>query len=397
MHRLRGSQHGARPRVRWGVTDTDRDLEEPDSPPLVPAPSPVPGAEAPSPAHLGWDAWKAVLKRVYVMNDFHSLPLLAAGMAFYAFLALVPAIAAVVMIYGLIGDVATVAAHMQTIIALVPPDAAAIIRDQLLAIVTANEGVTGLALAIALFFSFYGAMRAAGATIQALNMIYEEHETRSLLGFYWLSARLTLGGIGIALIGVIAASVFAWLENTASGMIGPQARTAAQIVTWAAAAALASVGFAGVYRYAPDRHQAKWRWLSVGSLLATLLWVAATFGFGLYATYVTDYNATYGSLGAVVVLLMWLWLSSYAVLIGALVNAESERQTERDSTVGPDRPMGERGAVIADAQALDQASVYLLEKKRLRQAEREARRTTRAAFGLPRRGERIRRELKDGL
>lgn len=345
----------------------------------------VPGATAATPLHLGWHGWKAVLKRIYVMNGFHSLPLLAAGVAFYAFLTIAPAIAAVVMIFGLIGDPALVGETMDLVIGMVPPDAARLIQGQLLAVVDANAGVTGIALAIALFFAIFGAMRAAGAMIQALNIIYEEHDSRSILIFYRRSAMLTLGAIGLALLGVAAASVFVWLAVQGEALLGPQTRMASQAGTWLLAGILASFAFAIVYRYAPDRRAAKWRWLSLGSIVATTLWIAVTFGFGLYATYVSNYNATYGSLGAVVALLMWLWLTAYAVLVGGLINAEAERQTAEDSTIGPDRPMGERGAVMADSQALDAASRELLEKKRRRHADRAARRTTREALGLPRR------------
>ena len=355
-----------------------------DDPSPVPAAA-IPGGEALSPAGLGFHGWKAVLKRIYVMNNFHGLPLLAAGMAFYAFLTIAPAFAAMVMLYGLIGDPAMVASQMQTVITIVPRDVAGIIQDQLLAIVTVSSGFTGIALVIALFFAIFGAMRASGAAIQALNIVYEEHESRSFVRSYSVNASLTVGAIGLALTGIIAASAFAWLENATSGMIGPIARDIAQIVTWMIAALLACFAFAAVYRWAPDRRRAKWRWLTLGSIAATALWIVASFGFGLYITYVTDYNATYGSLGAVVASLMWLWLSCYAVLIGGLINAESERQTSQDSTIGPDRPIGERGAVMADNQALDAASAWLLEKKRRRKSEREARRATRTTLGLPRR------------
>ena len=355
-----------------------------EAPPQAPVDA-VPGATAGTPLHLGWRGWKAVLKRIYVMSGFHSLPLLAAGVAFYAFLTIAPAIAAIVMIFGLFANPAIVSDMMGTVIAIVPGDVANVIRGQLLAVVNASAGVTGIALAIAIFFVVFGAMRASGAMIQALNIIYQEHDSRSIMTFYWRSAMLTAGAILLAIVGIAAGSMFVWLSTQTEDLLGPQARVASQILTWLLAGLLAVIAFGAVYRYAPDRRAAKWRWLTLGSIVATLLWVGVTFLFGLYASYVANYNATYGSLGAVVALLMWLWLTSYAVLIGALVNAEAERQTARDSTVGPDRPIGERGAVMADTQALDAASRELLEKKRRRHADRAARRSTREALGLPRR------------
>ena len=165
-----------------------------------------------------------------------------------------------------------------------------------------------------------------------------------------LTAALTLAAIFIALTGLISGGVFAWLQTQAEALIELGAGTASlfKLLTWIAAILLGSTGFALIMRYGPDRRAAKWRWLAPGALLATLLWLLISFGFSFYVAYVSDYNATYGSLSAVVVFLMWLFLSAYGILAGALMNAEIERQVICDTTVGPDRPRGERGAVLAD-------------------------------------------------
>jgi len=308
---------------------------------------PIPGVESTRPWQHPWPAWRAILLRVYAMNGYHNLTLMAAGVAFYAFLSFVPLLGAIVMTYGLIADPATVGRHMDTIFEIVPVDAARLIEDQLIAVVTTAAEQAGLGLGLALVISIYGAMRAASAMIQALNVVYEEEDERNFFQTTLLAALLTVGAVLAAIVGLLAAGALGYL-GTLVGVLGPTGVVLIQIVTWLVAAAIASAGFAFVYRYGPDRARARWHWLSVGSVAATFLWLIATLGFGVYAANFANYNATYGALGAVVVLLMWLFVSSYAVLIGAEINAEAERQTGVDTTTGHPRPIGKRGATMAD-------------------------------------------------
>ena len=282
------------------------------------------------------------------MWGFHNLSLLGAGVAFFTFLALTPLIAATVMVYGLVGDVETVQRQMRSIIELVPREAAVVIENQLRSVVTANAGVTGLALAIALGFAVFGGMRAANGLIGALNIINEEHETRGIISLNFRAAALTLAAIFVALTGLISSGMFAWLQMQAGDLLGGAAAFAIKCLTWIASILFGSAGFALIMRYGPDREPARWLWLAPGALVATLLWIAISFGFSFYVAYVSDYNATYGSLSAIVVFLMWLFLSAYGVLGGALLNAEIERQTTVDTTTGQEMPIGERGAVLAD-------------------------------------------------
>ena len=293
-------------------------------------------------------AWKQILRRVWTMWGFHNLSLLGAGVAFFTFLALTPLIAATVMVYGLVGDVETVQRQMRSIIELVPREAAAVIENQLLSVVAANAGVTGLALAIALGVAVFGGMRAAHGLIGALNIINEEHETRGTISLNFRAAALTLAAIFVALTGLISSGMFAWLQMQAGDLLGEAAAFAIKFLTWIASILFGSAGFALIMRYGPDREPARWLWLAPGALLATLLWIAVSFGFSFYVAYVSDYNATYGSLSAIVVFLMWLFLSAYGVLGGALLNAEIERQTTVDTTTGLEMPIGDRGAVLAD-------------------------------------------------
>lgn len=332
----------------------------------------VPGARREAPYHMSRGTWWIILKRVYLMIGFHNLSLLAAGVAFFAFLAFVPLIASVVLLYGLVGDPQTVAQSVNLLVGIAPPEVLTILRDQLLAIVTSSKTAQGFGLALALFFSLYGAMRAATAMIAALNIIYEEAETRNMVKTTLVAAAITFGMVAVAVIGIVAVSLFAYVQIFLGDYLGPTAAALIQLATWVLAGVLVSFTFAMFYRYAPDRRAAKWRWLSVGSVLSTVLWVVISLGFGFYAANLTDYNATYGSLSAVVVFLMWLFLSAFVVLIGAEVNAEAERQTFADSTVGPDRPIGQRGAYMADSVILDEASRAIMEKKRRRQATHTA-------------------------
>lgn len=308
---------------------------------------PIPGVDSMRPWQHPWPAWRAILLRVYAMNGYHNLTLMAAGVAFYAFLSFVPLLGAIVMTYGLIADPSTVGRHMDTIFEIVPVDAARLIEDQLIAVVTTAAEQAGLGLVLALVISIYGAMRAASAMIQALNVVYEEEDERNFFQTTLLAALLTVGAVMAAIVGLLAAGALGFL-GTLVGVLGPTGVVLIQILTWLIAGAIASAGFAFVYRYGPDRARARWHWLSVGSVAATLLWLVATLGFGVYAANFANYNATYGALGAVVVLLMWLFVSSYAVLIGAEINAEAERQTGIDTTIGHERPPGRRGATMAD-------------------------------------------------
>ncbi len=327
--------------------------------------------------NLPWPAWKQIGKRMWVMMGFHNLALLAAGTAFFVFLAITPLLAATVMTYGLVGDVDTVQRQMMTIVELVPAEAAAMIEEQLFAVVTTSSGVSGLTLVLSISLAVFGGMRAAKGLMGALNIINAERESRNFVAVTIQAIGLTLAAILIALTGLISGGVIAWLQSQTGEFIGPVAEMFYKILTWLLAMALGSTGFALIMRYGPDRRAAKWRWLSPGSLLATFAWVAVSFSFSLYVSYVSDYNATYGSLSAVVVFLMWLFLTSYAILVGALLNAEIERQTCVDTTVGEDRPLGERGAVMADLVIDQPVNAQLLEKKQRRQAERKARKASR--------------------
>jgi membrane protein len=305
------------------------------------------GRRAGGPTAIPLSGWRDILLRAWREAGTDNVGLIAAGVAFYSFLALVPMLGAFILTYGLVADPATVLGHVQSIARVLPSDAAKLIGDQLLSLTQQSAGKTGLGLLASLALSIYGAMRGAGAIVIALNIAYDEEERRGFIKLYLLSLAITLGALVVAVLGMLAVGALAALEA-----LIPQASTtvlnALRALFLAAAGLGAVLLLAALYRYGPDRDEPKWRWLTPGALLATLGWVAMTLGFGLYTANFANYNATYGALGAIVVLLVWLYLSAYIVIFGAELNAEMEHQTARDTTKGPELPMGARDAYVAD-------------------------------------------------
>ncbi len=291
------------------------------------------GKQANSPAAIPARGWWQVLKRVYAEGQADNIGLIAAGVAFYGFLALIPLLGALVLTYGLVVAPSEVGKQMQAISGALPADAARLINEQLASIVSTAANKKGWGLLLALLLAFYGAMKGASAIIIALNVAYEQPETRSFIKKTLVAATVTLGAVLVAIAGLLAASAMAYLQHRA-GDLSSVLAFVIKLASWLVAGLLASAAVAALYRYAPNRTAAKWSWVSPGALLATVAWVAMTLGFGLYASHFGNYNKTYGSLGAVVVLLLWLYLSTYVLLLGAELNAELEHQTEKDSTVG---------------------------------------------------------------
>ena len=269
--------------------------------------------------------WRDVVVRTWKEASDDNVGLLAAGVAFYAFLAFVPLLAAIVLLYGLAADPAEVAGHIRTLAQSLPRDAATLIGEQLRSMTESPQGAKGFALLVAILLAIYGASKGSSAIVTALNVAYEVKESRNFIRTTLLSLVMTLGAMAVLFAGVGAISAMAWVDQLLPGA-SPILRGAVPILFWAGAALLVSFGVALVYRYGPNRPDAPWRWISPGSALATLLWVAASFGFGLYVSRFGNYNATYGSLGGVIVFLTWLYLSAYILLMGGELNSELERQ-----------------------------------------------------------------------
>lgn len=305
------------------------------------------GREADSPWQMPPSGWRDALLRTWRESSGDNINLIAAGVAFYFFLAFVPLLAALVLTYGLLADPETVVRHVRALSQMLPTDAARLIGEQLQSVTQAARGEKGIGLLLALLLSLYGAMRGASSIITALNIAYDEEETRGFIKTTVLAFLMTLGVVAVAVLAILGVSVLGYIDEFLSNL-SPAFHDLIRIATWIILALVVSSAIAAIYRYAPDRDESKWRWLSPGSLLATVLWLIATLLFGFYVANFGSYNATYGSLGAVVVLLMWLYLSAYVLLMGAELNAELERQTRRDTTRGAPQPQGQRGAYAAD-------------------------------------------------
>lgn len=307
-----------------------------------------PGCDATSPLEMPWAAWRQIAARVWATMGEHQLNLLAAGVSFYTFLAFVPMIAAVVLVYGLVGDPNAVVAGLERLRGFLPGDVVQVARPQLLSAINAEAETKGLGLLIALGVALYGAMNAAFSLLSAMNLIYEEPAKRSFVRTFLLAVAVTSGMVAIGVLATAAIALVSWAGPLMMAWWGEQVLILARITVWSVAVVVVSLGFAVFYRMVPDRHPAKWRWLALGAFLSTVIWIAVTLGFGVYVDHIARYNAVYGSLATVVVFQMWLYLSAYAVLIGAAVNCEIERQTMVDTTAGPDLPIGERGAAVAN-------------------------------------------------
>jgi membrane protein len=280
---------------------------------------------ADGPTDVSATGWKQVLMRTWTRAGEDNLELISAGVAFYFFLALLPLLLATVLTYGVVADPAAVAGHIAALSQALPEEAASIIGDQLENMVETAGTTTGFALLLALGFALYSAQRGANAIIIALNIVYNVEEGRSFLKRLAASMAITLGAVLTFLLASLGISALGFMQDLLPDVAG----VVHMVVTagfWLAAAAAASLAIALIYRYAPNRKEAKWRWITPGSALATAVWLAATFGFAFYVSNFANYNATYGSLGAVVIFLTWLYLSAYILLLGAELNAELARE-----------------------------------------------------------------------
>jgi membrane protein len=302
------------------------------------------GRQADQPQEIPPKGWKDIAKRTMKEVKQDQVPLLAAGVAFYALLSLFPAIIAGVSIYGLVADPATVRDQINQLTERLSPETAKIIGDQLKQVTSGAGGALGVATVIGILTALWSASSGMKALITGVNLAYDESEGRKFVKLRGLSILMTLAamvllGVALALIVGFPAVADSW----------PTAlRWTGSILRWVLLAALLMAGLAALYRYAPDRDKPKWSWSSPGSVVATVLWVLASVGFSIYVNAFGNYNKTYGALAGVIILMFWLYLTAFVVLVGAELNTEMELQTAKDTTAGPTRPMGERDAHAAD-------------------------------------------------
>ena len=306
------------------------------------------GRTANRPAEIPWPGWKDILKRTWQELGADNLGLVSAGVAFYWMLALFPAMAALISLYGLVADPADVQRQMEAVAFLMPIDVTQVIKEQLIAVVQAAPTGLSLGVLVSLAITIYSATKGTTAIIQAVNIAYEEEDRPGIIRNLLLALALTLAGIFVFLIalGLIVLLPFVlqaiFLDFAVEWLV--------LIVRWVLLAGLIFVLLMGIYRIAPNRRPPKLKWLVPGAAIATFLWIVGSLLFAWYVQAFGSYNKTYGSIGAVIVTLLWLWVSAYIVLLGAELNSEIEHQTSCDSTVGHgQRPLGERGAFMADS------------------------------------------------
>jgi membrane protein len=304
------------------------------------------GRRATAPWQIPWAGWKDILWRVYASINDNRLLAVAAGVVFYSLLAIFPAIAAFVSLYGLIADASTIDSHLSLAAGIFPSGAVDILHEQIARLTAKTDAKLGLGFVTGLAIALWSANAGMKGIIDALNVVYDEKEKRSFVKLNLLSLLFTVIAI-LSLMIALAAVVIAPIVFSAVGL-SSLLGLAIAVLRWPLLLVLAAVALAAIYRYGPSRTEARWQWLSVGSVAAAIAWLIGSVLFSWYIAHFGAYNATYGSLGAAVGMMMWMWISAIVILLGGELNAEIEHQTAHDSTVGSEKPLGERGAVMAD-------------------------------------------------
>lgn len=302
------------------------------------------GRHAESPTQIPKRGWKDILYRVYNGIGEDRILMNAAAVTFYWLLAMVPAMAAFVSIYGLFADPRTVTDHLATLSGVLPGGGVTVLEEQLTRLSSQGSGSLTLGLVTGVLVSLWSANGGMKGLFDALNVVYGETEKRGFIRLNAATLAFTVAMLVFAIVAIGAIVILPIILQWLPGFIG----SIANIARWPVMAALVAVALAFLYRYGPSRDEPQWRWISPGSILAAVLWLLFSAAYSFYAANFGTFNATYGSLGALIGFLLWMWLSTIVVLLGGKLNAEIEHQTVRDSTEGPPKPLGERGAEVAD-------------------------------------------------
>lgn len=312
------------------------------------------GMDADKPTEVPAKGWKDILLRVKDEAKRDNVPLLGAGVAFFALLALVPALVAIVSIYGLVASPADVQTQISNSLSAAPTEVRQLLEEQLTSIVESSDSGLGIGAAVGILLALWSASGGMKHLMSAVNTAYDEEETRGFLKLRGTAIVLTVG----AVVGlVVAVGVIAILPAVlrASG-VGSGGQLIVSIVRWPILGGLMLVGLAAIYRYAPDRDEPKWSWVGLGSIFAIVGFLVASLLFSFYTANFASFGETYGSLGSIIVVMLWLMITATVILLGAEINAESEHQTERDTTEGEPKPPGERDAYAADVAPRDGTS-----------------------------------------
>jgi membrane protein len=321
---------------------------DPDRPPAgAPSERELPGIHAEKPTEIPWAGWKQIVKRSWAENKADNMPIIAGGVAFFGFLSIFPALIAMLSLYGFVATPETVARQVEDLSAQLPDAAAEIIEEQLNAIVANSGSALTFGLIISILAALWSASGGVGNLITAVNLAYDEVETRNFVKLKLMSLGLVLGSIVFVLItfGLVAV-VPAVLDALPLGVVGT---ILAQVVRWVLLLAVFAGALAVLYRVAPDRDAPRFSWVSLGAVVVTVVWAIVSVGFSLYVDNFGSYDKTYGAIAGVIVLMLWLYLTCYLILLGAEINSEAEHQTAHDTTEGEPQPMGSRDAKVADS------------------------------------------------
>ncbi len=304
------------------------------------------GRRARKPSEIPAKGWRDIAWRVWEELTADHVTVVSAGVAFFGLLALFPAIGALMSITGLFMDPAEIEAELETVASVLPQNAASILQEQARSVASNSGAGLGLAAILGVILSLYGASKGMRTLMEGMNIAYDEEEDRGYIKEYAVSFALTL----VLILGLLIALAVTVVVPALLGNLGlPETIvTAVEWGRWPLLALFTILGLAILYRFGPSREDPEWRWVTWGSVIATILWVAGSVAFSIYVRNFGGYNESYGALGGVIILLTWLWLSAYIVLLGAEINSEMEHQTEHDTTTGGNLPKGERGAVKAD-------------------------------------------------
>ena len=305
------------------------------------------GRDADSPMEIGRRGWWDILLRVKDEVSRDHVMLVAAGVAFYGLLAIFPGIAALMAVAGLVLEPQTVVDQLGQIGAVLPQQASDIIVGQAEGVAGSQDSGLGFAAILGILLAFWSASAGVSALMEGINLAYDEKDQRGFLKRTFVRLALTLGLI-LTLIAIVAIAVVLPVALQFLTALGPVAETLIAILRWAVIFAIVVAMLAALYRFGPNRDDAQWRWTTPGALVATALWLVGSVAFALYVRNFASYQETFGALAGVVILLVWLWLSAIIILLGAELDSEMEAQTRRDTTTGPDEPMGRRGARKAD-------------------------------------------------
>lgn len=310
------------------------------------------GKDADRPTQIPLAGWKEIFLRVKKQLEIDHVQIVSAGVAFYFFLSLFPTLSALVSIYGLVMDVSSVELQMDRLLGNLPAQAHELVSGILKDIVGKSDGKLGISLVIGVLLSLWSANNGMKALFEGINIAYDEEDERGFFKKNAITLAVTLGGI---ILGFLSFSLVIGFSAFVEDMNIPQSlKTLISWLRWPVLAILISGALGVLYKVAPARDNPKFRWVTWGAGIASILWILGSLIFTIYIDNFANYDKTYGSLAAVIIMLLWLFLTSFVVLIGAEINSEMEHQTRKDTTVGAYKPLGQRGAYHADHVAKDE-------------------------------------------